>query len=155
MAWRPGRRGVLAMAAAVALAGCGAMTPGGESEALAKQAYQHLVRKEDTALHALLTPAARAATNPAGYQMLRDMIPDETAPQATQTSWKAYAGTNGQEMTYEHSYAYSQRTVTATTVVVRPPGSEGWKIQSLKINVTLPAQPAAPAPAPAPGAKAT
>lgn len=146
-----GRRGMLAVALATlaiaALPGCSGMGPDGETESMAKQAYQHLVRNEDAALEAMLVPAARGPGNAKVYAAMRGLIPAEAPASVTQTNWQSYAGTNGRRVSFQHAYAYSDRTVVASTVLVSPLGSGGWKLLSFNVNIGPGGKPPTAAPA--------
>lgn len=112
------------------------MAPDGASEDMAKQAYRHLIHKEDAALEAMLISAGRKAGNAEIYNTLRTLIPPGEPFSVKRTNWQAYTGTGGRRMTYQHAYDYGARMVVATTVLVSPPGAGPWKVQSFNINVT-------------------
>ena len=134
--WVESRRAFVGLAMAAAVTACGGMTPDGAAEDMAKQAYQHLVHKEDAALEAMLIPAARNAANADIYNTLRTLIPPGEPVSVKRTNWQAYTGTGGRRVTYQHAYDYGARVVLATTVLVSTPGAGPWKVQSFNINVT-------------------
>ena len=142
MTWRVGRAGAgmalaAAMAATLALGGCGGLEPDPKAEAVAKSAYQKLIAKDDAGLEAMLVPAARKPTDAKTFAMIRGLAPDGAPPAPKLVNWQSSTGTEGRRITYQHAYAYADRTVTATSVLVPAGGPDGWRLQSFNINAEL------------------
>ena len=132
----PGLGGLLATgAAAMVLSGC-SLAPDPKAEAVAKAAYVDLVRHDDAALDALLAPAIRGPKDTEAFAMMRGLIPSGPWRSVQRTNWRSYAGTNGSNITYEHTYTYDGRAVTATSVLVPSNFSGGWALQGFHVNVT-------------------
>ena len=139
----------LALAGLALLGGCSQMLPDPAAEADAKLAYQDLADGKDAALEAMLAPGVRKPSDPQTFAMLRGLIPKGPPTSVTQTNWRAYAGTGGRTMTYEHAYAYPDRTVVVSAVLVPARTPSGWMLSTFHVNAEM-AAPAKPAPAAAP-----
>ncbi len=125
------------VATAAGLTACNGMTPDPKAEGVAKAAYQDLVKGDDAGLEALLMPAIRKSSDPKTFAMMRGLIPAGAAPAPTTVNWRAYAGTGGVTMTYEHAYNYGDRTVTATSVLMPARTPQGWALQTFNVNTSI------------------
>ncbi|HEY8572189.1 hypothetical protein [Phenylobacterium sp.] len=147
------RRGLLSAGVALAssvVAGCGKFGPDPEAEAVAKQAYQHLVRGEDEALEALLLPTLRKPGTRQTFALMRGMIPKSEPTSVEQVNWRTFAGTSGRTVSFQHAYNYGSQVVTATTELKAAGG--GWLLQTFNVNAAFTGAPAeTPQPANASG----
>jgi hypothetical protein len=131
------RAGAAIALAAMGLSACSGLAPDPKAEAVAKAAYQRLVAKDDAGLEAMLAPGSRKPTDAKTFAMIRTMAPDGPAPAPTTVNWQAYAGTSARTITYQHAYAYADRTVTMTSVLVPAGGPQGWQLRSFNVNTTF------------------
>jgi hypothetical protein len=127
---------LVALATALALAGCSLPAADKESDGVARGLFEKIRTDADPGHDAHLDPSLQTPTAAAGFAQIHSQLPPgaPTKVNIAGYSYNTSTGT-GSVARLSHEYVYGARSITIQTFMKKPPGGTSWFIVAVEADL--------------------